>query len=182
MTPIVLEYLRRYPEMTVDIVTEGRLVDIVVDGFDAGVRLAESVPQDMIAVPLGPDQRFAVVGAPSYFAERRKPCTPQDLRAHRCIRSRQPSGSIYRWEFERRGEALAVDVDGPLTLDDPWLMLERRGRASASLTSRNGTSLPISRRAGWCASSRIGRRRFPGSAFTTLAGGTFPAASARSSS
>src|SRR5882672_1761200 len=92
MTPIVLEYLRRYPEMTVDIVTEGRLVDIVVDGFDAGVRLAESVPQDMIAVPLGPDQRFAVVGSPSYFEGLRKPRTPQDLRVHRCIRSRQPSG------------------------------------------------------------------------------------------
>src|SRR6202021_3490977 len=67
MEPIVFEYLHRYPDMTVDIVTEERLVDIVVDGFDAGVRLAEMVPQDMISVPLGPDQRFAVVGSPAYF-------------------------------------------------------------------------------------------------------------------
>src|SRR5258708_21303384 len=76
MESIVFEYLRRYPDMTVDIVTEGRLLDIVADGFDAGVRLAEQVPQDMIAVPLGPHQRFAVVGSPAYFEHRPKPRTP----------------------------------------------------------------------------------------------------------
>jgi DNA-binding transcriptional LysR family regulator len=125
MTPIILEYLRRYPEMKVDIVTEGRLVDIVVDGFDAGVRPANRVPQDMIAIPIGPDQRFAVVGSPAYLGERGKPRTPQDLRGHRCIRSRLPGGgSIYRWEFNRHAEAIAIDVDGPLTLDEPTLMLE----------------------------------------------------------
>ncbi len=90
--PLVFEYLRRYPDMKVDIVTEGRLVDIVADGFDAGVRLAELVPQDMIAVPLGPDQRFAVVGSPAYFKQHPKPRTPADLSRHRCIRSRLPSG------------------------------------------------------------------------------------------
>src|SRR6202521_415163 len=108
MEPIVFEYLRRYPDMTVDIVTEGRLVDIVVDGFDAGARLAELVPQDMISVPLGLDQRFAVVGSPAYFEHRPKPRTPAELSRHRCIRSRLPSGRIYRWEFERHGEALAI--------------------------------------------------------------------------
>ena len=123
MEPIMFAYLRRYPDMTVDIVTEGRLVDIVVDGFDAGVRLAELVPQDMIAVPLGPDQRFAVVGSPAYFEHRPKPRTPVDLSRHRCIRSRLPSGGIYRWEFERHGEALAIDGEGPLILDEPNLML-----------------------------------------------------------
>jgi DNA-binding transcriptional LysR family regulator len=65
MEPIIFAYLRRYPDMTVDIVTEGRLLDIVAEGFDAGVRLAELVPQDMISVPLGPHQRFAVVGSPN---------------------------------------------------------------------------------------------------------------------
>src|SRR5260370_15477260 len=123
MEPIVFEYLRRYPDMTVDIVTEGRLVDIVLDGFDAGVRLAELVPQDMISVPLGPEQRFAVVGAPAYFEHFPKPRTPADISGHRCIRSRLPSGGIYRWEFERHGEALAIDGEGPLILDGPTLML-----------------------------------------------------------
>ena len=124
MTPIILEYLRRYPEMKVEIITEGRLVDIIVDGFDAGVRPANRVPQDMIAIPIGPDQRFAVVGSPAYLEERGKPRTPRDLLVHRCIRSRLPGGSIYRWEFNRHEEAVAIDVDGPLTLDEPALMLE----------------------------------------------------------
>jgi DNA-binding transcriptional LysR family regulator len=139
MTPIILEYLRRFPEMRVDIVTEGRLIDIVVDGFDAGVRLAESVPQDMIAVPLGPEQRFAVVGTPAYFAAHGRPRTPEDLKAHRCIRSRLPSGAIYRWEFERHGESFAIDGDGPLILDEPNLMLEaaHAGLGLAYLTEWN---------------------------------------------
>jgi DNA-binding transcriptional LysR family regulator len=124
LTPIVLEYLRRYPEMKVDLVTEGRLIDIVVDGFDAGIRMAETVPGDMIAVPIGGTLRFAVVAAPAYFADRPPPQTPGDLMAHRCIRARMPSGVIYRWEFERRGEALALDVPGPIILDEPTLMIE----------------------------------------------------------
>ena len=124
LAPIVLEYLRRYPEMKVDLVTEGRLIDIVVDGFDAGIRMAETVPGDMIAVPIGGTLRFAVVAAPAYFADRPQPRTPGDLMAHRCIRTRMPSGVIYRWEFERRGEALALDVPGPIILDEPTLMIE----------------------------------------------------------
>ncbi|MDR6290450.1 MULTISPECIES: LysR family transcriptional regulator [Inquilinus] len=124
LTPIILEYLRRYPEMKVDLVTEGRLIDIVVDGFDAGIRMAETVPGDMIAVPVGGALRFAVVAAPAYFADRPRPQTPGDLMAHRCIRARMPSGVIYRWEFERRGEALALDVPGPIILDEPTLMIE----------------------------------------------------------
>ena len=139
MEPLVFEYLRRYPDMTVDIVTEGRLVDIVVDGFDAGVRLAEMVPRDMIAVPLGPDQRFAVVGSPAYFKQHPKPRTPADLSRHRCIRSRLPSAGIYRWEFERHGEVLAIDGEGPLILDEPNLMLAaaRAGFGLAYLTEWN---------------------------------------------
>lgn len=139
MTPLILEYLRRYPEMMVDIVTEGRLVDIVVDGFDAGIRLAESVPQDMIAVPFGLAQRLVVVGAPAYFARHAPPRSPGELLAHRCIRYRLASGAIWRWEFERHGESLDVDVQGPLTLDDSTLMLEaaRAGVALAYLSDWN---------------------------------------------
>jgi DNA-binding transcriptional LysR family regulator len=96
LMPFVFEYLRRYSEMKVEIVTEGRLIDIITDGFDAGVRLAETVPQDMIAVPLGPNARHVVVGAPSYFAKRSRPTTPADLMDHECIRARHSSGALYR--------------------------------------------------------------------------------------
>ena len=78
MTPIVVEFLRRYPDMRVDIVTASALVDIVAEGFDAGIRLAETVPQDMIAIPCSPPLRFAVIGAPSYFAIHAAPQTPAD--------------------------------------------------------------------------------------------------------
>jgi DNA-binding transcriptional LysR family regulator len=124
LSPIVLEYLRRYPEMKVDLVTEARLVDIVLDGFDVGIRLAESVPRDMIAIPLGSPLSFSVVGSPAYFSDRPLPLTPGDLMAHRCIRARWPSGGIYRWEFVHQGETLSLDVPGALTLDEPTLMLQ----------------------------------------------------------
>lgn len=122
--PLLVEYTRRYPDMHIDLVTEGKLIDIVRDGFDAGVRIAEAVPQDMIAVSLGPALKPAVVGSPAYFADRTAPRTPHDLRSHRCIRTRMGSGAIWRWEFERRGETLNLDVDGPLTFDDMTLMIE----------------------------------------------------------
>ena len=123
-------YLTAYPDVRVDIVTEGRLVDIVADGFDAGVRLSISVPQDMVAAPFGPEQGFAVLGSPAYFSKHGIPRTPQDLKAHRCIRNRLPSGAIWHWTFHRQGEEFELEVDGPLTLDSNLL---RREAALAGL-------------------------------------------------
>ncbi|MDR5815893.1 MULTISPECIES: LysR family transcriptional regulator [unclassified Caballeronia] len=130
---VFIAFLERYPDMKLDIVTEGRLIDIVVEGFDAGIRLRDTVPQDMIAVPFGRRQRFAVVGSPAYFARRKPPRTPADLAVHDCIRSRMPSGSIYQWEFEKHGQAVRIDGAGALTLDDPGLMLAA-ARAGLGLT------------------------------------------------
>jgi len=124
LKPLVLEYLRRYPDMNLVLVTEGRLVDVVGQGFDAGIRLAEMVPQDMIAVPIGPKQRMLVVGSPDYFKRFPKPTVPEDLVRHRCIRARMASGAIWHWEFERGGEEVAIDVPGSLTLDEMTLMME----------------------------------------------------------
>jgi DNA-binding transcriptional LysR family regulator len=121
---LVLEYLRRYPRMNVEITSEAQLVDIVALGFDAGIRLAESVPQDMIAVPLSPDLRLVVVGSPAYLAEHGVPQSPADLVAHTAIRTRLSHGGLYRWELERHGEALVVDVPGRLVLDDIGLIRE----------------------------------------------------------
>ena len=141
LMPFVFEYLRRYNEMKVEIVTEGRLIDIIKDGFDAGVRLAEAVPQDMIAMPLGPHTRHVVVGAPSYFANRPRPIAPADLMDHECIRTRYPSGALYRWEFERHGEAMRIDVPGSLTLDEPDMIAQ---------ASRAGIGLAYVRRVDGC--------------------------------
>ena len=121
---VVPSFLRRCPEMSLDLITEGRLVDIVAEGFDAGIRLGEAVPQDMIAVRFGGSIRFVAVAAPSYLADHEAPQTPDDLQRHACIRVRFPSGKPYRWEFEQHGQRLTMDVPGPLTLDNPELMLE----------------------------------------------------------
>ena len=123
LVPIVGEFLRRYPDMAVELVTEGRLVDIVKAGFDAGIRFTENVPQDMIAVTCSPPLRHAVVAAPAYFAARPPPMHPEDLKMHQCIRARLASGAHYHWEFERNGEAFALDVPGALTLDNQTLIV-----------------------------------------------------------
>ncbi len=122
--PRVMEFLRRYPEMRVELVTEDRLVDIVADGFDAGVRLAEAVPQDMVSVPCSPEVSFAVVSSPRYFKGHPPPTTPGDLLTHNCIRHRKRSGGYFRWEFEKRGKEVVVDVQGTLALDSDSLMLQ----------------------------------------------------------
>lgn len=124
LVPLILEYQRRYPQMQVEVVTEGALVDVIGQGFDAGFRLVESIPPDMIAIPIIPSLRSVVVGAPAYFAVRPPPNTPQALMQHQCIRARMASGRLYHWEFERHGESLAIDVPGALTLDDTGLMLQ----------------------------------------------------------
>ena len=124
VTQLLPQVLAHHPDITVDIVTEGRLVDIVEEGFDAGVRLADAVPRDMITVPLGGTRRFICVASPAYLDERSDPKSPQDLKFHRCIRHRMPSGKIYRWEFERHGSEIAVDVAGSIVLDDQDLMIE----------------------------------------------------------
>jgi DNA-binding transcriptional LysR family regulator len=123
LAPFATEFLRRYGDVQLEIVTDAGLVDIVADGFDAGVRLAEMVPRDMISIPVGKTQRHVVVGAPSYFTTRTQPRSPSDLKEHVCVRYRLPGGSIYRWEFAKRGQISSVDITGPLTLDSDRLVL-----------------------------------------------------------
>jgi DNA-binding transcriptional LysR family regulator len=124
MRAIVPTFVERHPDVQLDLVTEGKLVDIVAEGFDAGVRLGEALPQDMVAVPFGGDVRFIVVASPDYLAKHGTPHTPDALAEHRCIRFRLPSGKMYRWEFERQRQSLKVDVPGSLTLDHIGLMVE----------------------------------------------------------
>jgi DNA-binding transcriptional LysR family regulator len=124
LRPLLVEYLRRYPQMAMEVVTDNALVDIVAQGFDAGFRLAEAVPPDMIAVPVLRQTRMIVVGSPDYFRGRAVPLRPVDLMRHHCIRARMASGRIYHWEFSRHGESIEIDVPGQLTLDESGLILE----------------------------------------------------------
>lgn len=118
LSPLVLGFVRRYPDVHVDIVTEGRLVDIVEQGFDLGVRHADHVPADMIAVPLGRPERHVIVGSPAYLAAHPAPRTPGELLAHRCVRGRLPNGALLRWQLRRGRKVVHADVQGPLTLDE----------------------------------------------------------------
>lgn len=118
LLPLMVEFLQQHPKVHIDLVTEGRLVDIVADGFDFGVRSKNLVPSDMIVISLGQPRRYAVVGTPAYFARHGRPRTPPDLLNHACIRIRLPNGAIFPWHFERDEEIIKLDVTGPLTLDE----------------------------------------------------------------
>jgi len=124
LAPLVARFLATYPRIKVEMVADASLGDVVGAGFDAGVRFGERIAADMIAIPIGPPQRSAVVGSPDYFARWPKPVTPQELEALPCIRYRFQSGAYYAWEFETGGAEIAVEVDGPITLGDQDLMLE----------------------------------------------------------
>ncbi|HCQ49081.1 MAG TPA: LysR family transcriptional regulator [Achromobacter sp.] len=115
LLPRLAPVLRDYPEINVEFDVSYGLRDIVADRFDAGVRLGNTIDKDMIAVPIGPVLRMAVVGSPDYFSRHPIPLTPDDLTAHQCINQRMPtSGGLYVWDFERRGRQLNVRVDGQL--------------------------------------------------------------------
>lgn len=121
MAPLILAYVRHYPQVHIDLVTEGRLVDIVAAGFDLGIRRVDFVPSDMIALRLGGARRHAVVATPRYFADHPAPRVPADLAHHDCIRIRLPNGELYRWHFEKDGQAEQIEVSGPVTLDESSL-------------------------------------------------------------
>ena len=114
-----------YPDIAVEIALDNGLTDIVAERCDAGVRSGGIVDRDMIAVPIGPDMRMVVVGAPSYFEGRARPAAPQDLTGYPCINLRLPTyGGLYAWEFEKDGRALKVRVEGQLIFNSIALMLD----------------------------------------------------------
>jgi DNA-binding transcriptional LysR family regulator len=121
---VVPDFTARYPNIQIEFVVDSKLQDIVGDGFDAGVRLFDDVPRDMIAVRFGPDVRFAAVASPEYLSRYPAPEVPQDLKAHRCIRFRFTSGSLFRWDFKRGEQSVSLDVEGAITLDNVNLMAE----------------------------------------------------------
>ena len=125
LAPAVARLLTDYPDIRVEIINDYGLVDIVAERFDAGVRLGEQVAKDMISLRIGPDFRQALVGAPSYFAQRARPDTPHDLTAHACINLRLPtSGGLWSWPFVKGGRELKVRAEGPLAFNAISLILK----------------------------------------------------------
>jgi DNA-binding transcriptional LysR family regulator len=124
LQPALARILPRYPDVTVEIVVDYGLTDIVAERFDAGVRLGEQVAKDIIAVPIGPPMRMAVVGAPSYFARHARPETPRDLTDHNCINIRLPTyGGLFAWEFDHGGREVRVRVEGQVIVNHAGLRL-----------------------------------------------------------
>jgi len=123
--PALRRLLPGYPEIQVELAIDSGLTDIVAERFDAGVRLEETIARDMIAVPIGPPLRMAVVAAPAYFAHQAPPRQPQDLSQHQCLRLRMASsGAIYAWELEKGRRSLRVRPEGPLTFNNAPMLLE----------------------------------------------------------
>lgn len=123
LLPIASEFLKIYPDIRLEVVESDALLDIVASGFDAGVRFGNRLEADMVSMPIGPNLRSVVVGSPGFFERHPAPQKPEDLHALPCIRHRFPSGSMYRWEFERGGIEQEIEVNGPLTLGDVSLMI-----------------------------------------------------------
>ncbi len=123
--PAVTKLLPVYPDIQVEISVHSGFIDIVEERFDAGVRLGETIAQDMVAVRIGPDMRMAAVGSPAYFSARKPPRSPQDLAQHNCVNLRFPTrGGLYAWEFEKSGRALNVRLEGQLIVNEIALALQ----------------------------------------------------------
>jgi DNA-binding transcriptional LysR family regulator len=123
--PRLKPVLAAHPDISVEFSVDNVFRNIVEDGYDAGVRLGESLEKDMIAVRIGPDWRMVVVAAPGYFASHGLPQHPQDLIRHNCINMRQNTrGGLYAWEFAKDGQELNVRVSGQLTFNNPYAMMD----------------------------------------------------------
>jgi DNA-binding transcriptional LysR family regulator len=136
LSPVLQRLLPAYPQISVEVAIDNGFMDIVAERYDAGIRLGEQVERDMVAVPIGPDQRMAVVASPAYFATRPKPLRPQELTQHNCVNIRLPTrGGLYPWEFEKDGRELKVRVEGQLIFNtlDPLLETSLAGIAVAYL-------------------------------------------------
>ena len=116
LCPLAFDFMRAFPEVTVELVSEAAMIDIVAQGFDAGVRFGQQLARDMIALPLGPPLRYAIVASPDYLARRGRPRAPRDLLAHDGIRRRFPGGALATWQFRRGEEVLEITPQGRLTL------------------------------------------------------------------
>jgi DNA-binding transcriptional LysR family regulator len=123
LAPKLGQFARQYPDVVLDVTAETNRVNLVAAHFDAGIHLGEFIERDMVAVRVSAEQRAAIVGSPAYFASHPRPKSPRDLTRHRCINFRHGSAGIYRWEFDKGRQSLAVGVDGPLIVNDAEVLI-----------------------------------------------------------
>lgn len=124
LAPKLGAFVRKYPDVVLDVTTDDSHVDLVAAGYDAGIQFGEYIAHDMVAVRVSPDVRPAIVGAPDYFASHGRPESPHDLLRHRCINFRHRGEGVYRWELDRGDQSVAVAVNGSLILDDLDLLIQ----------------------------------------------------------
>lgn len=120
LCPLLFKFMQLHEEVKVEIISDAAVIDIVEQGFDAGVRFGKQLEQDMIAVPLGPPLRYSIVASRDYLAKAGCPMTPADLVYHECIRRRFPGGTLASWRFEKDGEAVELIPEGRLTLSSAY--------------------------------------------------------------
>jgi DNA-binding transcriptional LysR family regulator len=142
LLPKLAQFARAYPEIVLDVTTSNDPADLVAGRYDAGVQIGEFIQRDMIAVRVSGDVRLAVVGSPEYFRSHRVPRTPRDLRDHACIGFRFSSG-LYRWEFEKGRRAMTVSPQGPVSFDDPDLVIQAVLRGMGIGTAMEATLAPL---------------------------------------
>lgn len=123
LAPKLGQFTNDYPEIVLDITADDSRIDIVAEGFDAGIHYGEFIEKDMIAVRVSRDHRAAIVGSPAYFKSQPTPKSPRDLMNHRCINFRHGSAGVYRWEFDKGKKSLSVAVSGPLIVDDIEILI-----------------------------------------------------------
>jgi DNA-binding transcriptional LysR family regulator len=121
--PIIAGFCETYPEIELEIYAEDALTDLSANGFDAGVRMGESLDADVIAVRLTGPFRFVAVAAPAYLDKHGRPAEPEELRGHRCVRMRMGSGALMPWTFEKGNREFEVGVTGPVIVNDFTAMM-----------------------------------------------------------
>ncbi len=114
LCPLVFDFMDAYQEVKIEIISDAAVIDIVEQGFDAGVRFGKQLAQDMIALPLGPALRYAIVASPDYIGRWGQPQTPHELVDHDCIRRRFPGGTLVTWQFDEAGEKVRSHANGPI--------------------------------------------------------------------
>ncbi|CAD7037014.1 LysR family transcriptional regulator [Pseudorhizobium endolithicum] len=116
LCPLAFDFMKSYPDVKIELISDAAVIDIVEQGFDAGVRFGKQLAQDMIAVPLGPALRYAIVASPEYVESRGRPLTPHNLASHDCIKRRFPGGTLVTWHFSDGDEEIEISPEGRLTV------------------------------------------------------------------